>query len=283
MYIMKEKGYMDLQINKLKTRAKRIKVIVTDIDGTLFSHKSHSVPDSARLAFSKLQEKGYLVFLASGRNYYLMKKSGILNWVNPDGFITMNGANVIVNGKTIYKYPIPEDVVDALIKFSKRLKFGLTLIEENAGHINYVDERVIMSHEPYGVRFPQPRTFPDHYDRIVYQAIAFCDELDESLFLPHLRDCKSARWEKFAVDIMPSESDKAKGVLAILEHFRLKPEEVLALGDNENDIEMLAFCGIGIAMGNARPETKAIADYITDKIDDDGWSNIMYKLGLIEK
>ena len=274
---------MEIELKKLKTRAKRIKVIVTDIDGTLFSHKQKCVPTKAVETFKKLQDKGYLIFLASGRNYYLMKKSGILNWVEPDGFITMNGANVIVNDHTIYKYPIPEEVVDALIKFSKRLKFGLTLIEENAGHINMVDERVIMSHEPYGVRFPQPRTFPDHYDRVVYQAIAFCDELDESLFLPHLKDCKSARWEKYAVDIMPSQSDKAKGVLAVLEHFKLKPEEVLSLGDNENDLEMLAFSGIGIAMGNARPETKAIADFITDDIDNDGWSNIMYKLGLLEE
>ena len=281
--MIKEKDYIEPEFKKLKAKAKKIKVIVTDIDSTLYSHKTHQVPPKSVEAFRKLQEKGFKVLLASGRNFYLMRKSGILEWVNPDGFITMNGANVIIDGKSIYRYPIPEDVVDALIKFSKRLRFGLTLIEEDAGHINYVDERVINSHEPYGVRFPQPRTFPDHYDRVVYQAIAFCDELDESLFLPHLRDCKSARWEKYAVDIMPSASDKAKGILAVLEYYKLKPENVMALGDNENDIEMLAFAGIGIAMGNARPETKAIADYITDHIDDDGWSNIMYKLELLDK
>ena len=273
---------MDTEIKKLRAKAKKIKVIVTDIDGTLFSHKQHKVPDSAVEAFSKLQERGYLVFLASGRNYYLMRKSGILDWVSPDGLITMNGATVIVDGRPIYQYPIPEEVVDALIKFSKRLRFGLTLIEENAGHINYVDERVILSHEPYGVRFPQPRTFPDHYDRVVYQAIAFCDELDESLFLPHLKDCKSARWEKYAVDIMPSASDKSKGLLAILEHFKLKPENALSLGDNENDVEMLAFSGIGISMGNGRPETKAIADYVTDDIDNDGWAKAINLLGLLD-
>lgn len=274
---------MDAELLKVKKRAKKIKVIVSDIDGTLFSHKTKQVPPSAIKAFKKLQEEGYKVFIASGRNYYLIRKSGILDYVKPDGLITMNGATVILDGRTIYSYPIPEDVVDALIKFSKRLKFGLTLIEENAGHINYVDERVIMSHEPYGVRFPQPRTFPDHYDRTVYQAIAFCDELDESLFLPHLRDCKSARWEKYAVDIMPSDSDKSKGVLAVLEHLKLQPENVLCLGDNENDVEMLSFAGIGVSMGNGRREAKAIADYVTDDIDEDGWANVMYKLGLLKE
>jgi hypothetical protein len=55
----------------------------------------------------------------------------------------MNGANAIIDDKLIYKYPIPSDNVDALIKFAKRLKFGLTLIEEKEGHINMIDDRVI--------------------------------------------------------------------------------------------------------------------------------------------
>jgi hypothetical protein len=262
--------------------SQNIKLVVTDIDQTLFSHKQKKVPLSAVKAFKALQDNGIKVFLASGRNRYLIGKIGLLDYVKPDGFITMNGANAIIDGKIIYRYPLPENEVDMLIKFSKRLKFGLTLIEENEGHINYADERVIQAHEKYGTRFPQPRTFPDHYDRTVYQAIAFCDELDESLFLPHLSLCKSARWDTYAVDIMPKDSDKAKGILAVLEHFGWLPENVLALGDNPNDIEMLNFAGISIAMGNARPEVKAEADYITDDIDEDGWANAMKHFGLIK-
>ena len=49
--------------------------------------------------------------------------------------------------KVIYEYPIPSKDVDALIKFAKRLRFGLTLIEETEGHINIIDERVISAHE----------------------------------------------------------------------------------------------------------------------------------------
>ena len=105
----------------------------------------------------------------------------------------------------------------------------------------------------FGTRFPQPRSYPDHYDRVVYQAIAFCDSFDESLFLPHLQDCKSARWDEFAVDIMPKDSDKSKGLLAVLQHYNLQPENILAIGDGLNDREMLNFAGIGVAMGNARP------------------------------
>ncbi len=259
-----------------------IKLVVTDIDQTLFSHKIKGVPPSAARAFKDLQARGIKVFLASGRNRYLIGKIGVLDYVKPDGYITMNGANAIIDGKIIHRYPLPENEVDMLIKFSKRLHFGLTLIEENGGHINYVDERVIQAHEKFGTRFPQPRTFPDHYDRTIYQAICFCDELDESLFLPHLSQCKSARWDEYAVDIMPKDSDKAKGILAVLEYYGWKPENVLALGDNPNDMEMLNFAGIAVAMGNAKPEVKAEADFITADIDDDGWVKAMRHYGLID-
>ncbi len=261
---------------------KQIKAVITDIDETLFSHKLKKVPESAIKAIEEMQAKGIKVFLCSGRNFYLIRKTGILDIIHPDGLITMNGSNAIIDGKIIYRYPIPEDVVDALIKFSKRLKFGLTLIEENAGHINYIDDRVISAHEKYGTRFPQPRTFKDHYDRVVYQAIAFCDELDESLFLPHLRNCKSARWDEFAVDIMPEDSDKAKGVLAALDYFHWNTDDILCIGDALNDIEMLQFAGTSVAMGNAKSEVKAIADYATDNCEDNGWAKAMKHFGLID-
>ncbi|MDO5330036.1 MAG: Cof-type HAD-IIB family hydrolase [Bacillota bacterium] len=260
---------------------KDIKIVFTDIDGTLFSHKTHQVPKSAIRAIEQLQRNGIKVFLCSGRNFYLIRKSGILDIVRPDGMVTMNGSNAIIDGNIIYRYPIPSTVVDKMIMFAKRLKFGLTLIEENEGHINMIDERVISAHEKYGTRFPQPRTFPDHYDRVVYQMIAFCDEFEESLILPHLENCKSARWEEYAVDIMLKDSDKSKGILSVLDYLGLKPEQAMSLGDNNNDMEMTVYTGIGVAMGNATPGLKAIADYVTADIDDDGWAKAMEHYGLI--
>lgn len=262
---------------------KDIKVIFSDIDQTLYSHVTKRVPPSAINAIRDAQAKGVKFFLCSGRNYYLIRKTGILDIVKPDGLITMNGAQVIMENKIIYSYPIPEETIDSLIKFSKRLKFGLTLIEEKEGHINMIDDKVISAHEKYGTRFPQPRTFPDHYDRTIYQAIAFCDAFDESLFLPHLKGCKTARWDEFAVDIMPQDSDKAKGILAVLDYMGWSVENAMALGDALNDIEMLNFVGTAVAMGNGRSEAKANADYVTDDIDNDGWAKALQHFKIIDE
>lgn len=257
-----------------------IKIIFTDIDGTLFSHKSNHVPESALNAIKELQKKGLKIFLCSGRNYYLIRKTGILDIIKPDGIVMMNGAAVQIGEKIIYKYPIPEEVVNAMIKFSYRLKFGLTLIEESEGHINMIDDRVIDAHAKYGTRFPQPRKFPIPYDRTVYQMIAFCDSFDESLFLPHLKSCKAARWDDYAVDIMPKDSDKAKGIMATLEYYGLDVKNAMSIGDGNNDLEMLLFTGVGVAMGNGNSDVKSVADYVTDDIDNDGWVKAMkhYKL-----
>ena len=263
-------------------RAKKIKIVFTDIDGTLFSHVTHRVPESAIEAIKKLQAKGIKVFLCSGRNFYLIRKSGILGMVKPDGLVTMNGSNAIIDGNIIYRYPIPSSVVDHMILFSKRLKFGLTLIEENEGHINMIDDRVISAHEKYGTRFPQPRRFPDHYDRTVYQMIAFCDEFEESLFLPHLGNCKSARWDEYAVDIMLNDSDKSKGIMSVLDYYGLKPEEAMSIGDGQNDVEMLSYTGIGVAVGRAHEDAKKVADYVTDDIDNDGWAKAFRHYGMID-
>lgn len=262
-------------------KKEKIKIVFTDIDGTLFSHKTHHVPESAIEAIKKLQANGIKVFLCSGRNYYLIRKSGILNYVTPDGLVTMNGSNAIIGNSIIYRYPIPSTVVDKMILFAKRLKFGLTLIEENEGHINMIDERVISAHEKYRTRFPQPRTFPDHYDRVVYQMIAFCDEFEERLLAPHLEDCKFARWDEYAVDVMLKDSDKAKGIMSVLEYYGYDQSDAMSLGDGNNDMEMTLFVGTGVAMGNAVGDLKAVADYVTDDIDQDGWAKAMKHYGLI--
>lgn len=139
---------------------RNIKAIFSDIDGTLFSHVTKRVPLSTINAIKEAQSKGIKFFLCSGRNQYLIRKSGVLDYITPDGLVVMNGAQVIINDEIIYAYPLPESEIDVLIKFSKRLKFGLTLIEGNKGFINYVDDRVIESHEKIWNKISSSQNFP---------------------------------------------------------------------------------------------------------------------------
>ena len=66
-----------------------------------------------------------------------------------------------------------------------------------------------------------------------------------------------------------------------MNRFGLMPEEIMAFGDAENDIGMLSFAGIGVAMGNARDNVKAAADYVTDDVDSNGISNALQYFDLL--
>ena len=71
------------------------------------------------------------------------------------------------------------------------------------------------------------------------------------------------------------------GIQWYLEHTGIKREEIIAFGDAENDLEMIRFAGIGVAMGNGAEEVKAVADYVTADIDDDGIEKALKHFNLI--
>lgn len=82
---------------------------------------------------------------------------------------------------------------------------------------------------------------------------------------------------------MPLLGGKTAGVKAYLKANNLEKEETMAFGDGDNDIEMLKYVQIGVAMGNAGCEVKANADYITDSVDNDGIMKALISLNICEK
>jgi Cof subfamily protein (haloacid dehalogenase superfamily) len=74
---------------------------------------------------------------------------------------------------------------------------------------------------------------------------------------------------------------KASGIARLLNHLNIPREDSIGIGDGLNDLEMLEYCQVGIAMGNAREQVKAVADDITDRIEEDGLYNCFLKYGLI--
>lgn len=72
---------------------------------------------------------------------------------------------------------------------------------------------------------------------------------------------------------------KARGLRQI--HYGITEQEIIAFGDAENDLDMIEFAGIGVAMGNAKDEVKAVADYVTTDVDENGIWNACKYFGLI--
>ena len=92
-------------------------------------------------------------------------------------------------------------------------------------------------------------------------------------------DLKAVRWHENAVDILLKDNSKALGIQDVLNHFGFSIENAMAFGDGLNDVEMLENVGFGVAMGNAEPELKPLADFVTKDIREDG---ILYALETLE-
>lgn len=197
-----------------------IKAAFFDIDGTLFSHTMHKIPDSARKAVHLLRENGVKVFLATGRGIRTLKK---VSWGDLvfDGYITLNG----------------QICLDA---------------REN-------------------VLFEAP----------IYQMIGYMTRKETENLAPKIPNCKITRWYEDGIDIISKDGGKDHGIRKILEVHGFTREESIAFGDSDNDLEMLEFAGIGVAMGNAAESVKEVADYVTSHIDEDGIWNACKHFELI--
>jgi len=89
---------------------------------------------------------------------------------------------------------------------------------------------------------------------VVQFLMAFGDKADWSdptLYSTVLQDCEPTSWNPYFCDVIPRDSCKSAGVEKMLQYFGILPEETMAFGDGDNDISMIRYCKIGVAMGNA--------------------------------
>lgn len=249
-----------------------IKAVFFDIDGTLMSHNTSSVPKSAQTALRLLKEKGILVFTATGRHMLEMKFLPIpLEYF--DGHVTLNGQlNLDAAEKILFEAPIPEEDLKNALKLYEANALPFVLVQKDQLYINFVDDRVRAIQESVSSPLPPVKAYEGGP---VYLFVAYGDNKQLTSLIQVLPHCKMTHWNDCGVDIVAKSGGKAVGIAKILEYFSLKPEEVMVFGDGENDIDMFHSAGLSVAMGNADPEVKKHASYVTTDVDDDGILNAL--------
>lgn len=256
-----------------------IKAAFFDVDGTLLSHKSKQVPPSAREALDKLKAAGIPCIVATGRQISEMEKLPIAD-IPFDGYITLNG-QLLLDGekKLLCATPITGKVKDFLVGCYENHTFPALIVEERRAYLNFVNDHVRATQAAISSGIPEL----DHYrGGEIYQFCAYLRPGEEHLVAPVAGECVMTRWNFGGLDIIAPGGGKVTGIRKYLDRYGLQPEEIIAFGDGENDLEMLRFAGIGVAMGNAEPAVKDAADYVTADIDDDGIAKALRHFGLIE-
>jgi Cof subfamily protein (haloacid dehalogenase superfamily) len=256
----------------------KIKAVFFDIDGTLVSHKQGKVPDSTRQALNALRENGIMIILASGRHKIDLDELPI-NDIEFDGYLALNGQLLLDSNREMYAgLPIDEEEMKILAGIFKARKIPFAFMTENRRYINYVDDTVISTLESTMGTIPDLGTFSGEK---IYQIWAFVPEKKQQMLKDLLDECHITSWNDTAIDIIPKGGGKSAGMQIFLDEHGLKRSETMAFGDGENDIDMLKFAGIGVAMGNAKDSVKAVADYVTDSVDEHGIENALRHFGLI--
>ena len=255
-----------------------IKAAFFDVDGTLLSYKTRQVLPSARAAIAKLQERGIACIVATGRHMIQMSKLPVGD-IPFDAFVMLNGQLVLDKQQNVlFGMPIEGKAKDYLIESFNAHTFPAVLVEQNDMYLNCVTAHV---QEVNSVMSIAMLPLSDYKGGDIYQVCAYLRPEDEKLIEPLAEDCVFATWHYGGKDIIAGGGGKMNGFKRYLELAGIAPEETIAFGDADNDVDMIRFAGIGVAMGNASEEVKAVADYVTADIDDDGIEKALKHFNLI--
>lgn len=245
-----------------------IKAIFFDIDGTLVSFKTHEISKTTLEALYALREKGVKLFIASGRHLLIMDN---LSGFPFDGYVCMNGSLVFDRGKVIYSHPLDQADASSVIDLAETGQIPCVLFTEKNVAMNCRTERTEQLFRM--IRLPEPEyaSLMPYKSGPVSQFTIFLDqEREDALLAPALKHSVTTRWHPEFTDIVPENISKAEGISRVIAGYGIAREEVMAFGDGGNDVEMIEYAGIGVAMGNALPDVRKHADYVTSTVDEDG-------------
>lgn len=260
-----------------------IKAVFFDIDGTLVSFNTHSVPKSTLVALDKLKRNGIKTFIATGRSWGQLKL--LEDFPAFDGYILLNGSYCrSAEGEVIYKNLIPRDDLERLVEFHKEHPFPIEFVYADRETMTNANQVVIDAWAHVNIPVPPIVPIEDCPKDEVFQLSFFLNHEQEDELKPVKRfmpGCTSMGWSPVFYDVVPKGSCKSVGIDKIIAHYGIRLDETLAFGDGGNDIDMIKHAAIGVAMGNAGDSVKEAADYVTTTVDEDGILNALIELKII--
>lgn len=259
-----------------------VKAIFFDIDGTLVSFKTHTIPDNTRQTLQQLRRQGIKLFIATGRPRMLMLDA--VGDMEFDGYITLNGAHCFTSDhQDIFKRGIPREDIERLVEYHHaHPEIPFVFTAGDRWFITAIDPAVEKVAQLIEIDTPPVEPVEQALKEDVLQIMGYFDETHEKeIFDRVLQGCEPMRWYPLFTDIIARGNSKSLGIDQVLAYYGIDLQDTMAFGDGGNDIPMLRHAGIGVAMGNASPEVQAAADYITTSVDEDGITHALKHFGVI--
>jgi len=241
----------------------KIKMIVVDLDDTLLRNDK-TVSERTVGALKKCREKGIKVVYATarGQSAQVLVSSDLF-----DGYVIMNGAIARAGAQVVYSRLISSVSVRKMLLAADDA--GIPIAVQSAGmdYTNFDTTKVWEWVKHFTIS--DFRTLDVESEKI-YALPKTESEIDIlKKHLPRGLYLITTREDNFTM-IMNEDASKEKAVAALAGHWGICVSDVVAFGDDIIDIEMIKNCGVGVAMGNAISELKAVADYVCDTNENDG-------------
>ena len=266
-----------------------IKLIAIDMDGTLLNSKKELLEETKQY-FKNFHNKNTetLLVLCTGR-----PETGIRPYLKDLGYLEENHYIISQNGASIYESQTGKRVMDAFVDSTAIQKWielgkkhGISVMGAGVDYYYSFDEDPTewMEFDVKLVsgklkRIPTKESLNIDFYKILLMGDE--EQLNEfETFIPQeWRDeFYVVRSQKYLVEVLTKGVNKAFGLEKLAQKLNIQPSEIVAIGDAANDIEMLEYAGLAIAMGNGSEEVKAIADIVTDTNENNGVIKVIDKL-----
>lgn len=267
-------------------KKKDTKVLVLDIDGTL-TNSEKKITENTKRGIINIMERGHKVILASGRPTPGMRYCAEeLELEKYGGYLlSFNGGRIIncKTGEIVFQKILPATVIKNLYQYAKRNDMGIvTYLGDNIILGTRMDEYVELESRINGMPVKKVDNFVEYVDFDVNKCLMTAPPEKAEIFEKELAaaygDILSIyRSEPFFIEIMPKNVDKATSLDRMLCTVGLTRENAICCGDGFNDISMIEYAGLGVAMENAQEKVKQSADYITKSNDEDGIVDVIDK------
>jgi len=270
------------------------KIIFLDIDHTLIDESLY--PSASALeALKQAKANGHKLYLNSGRS--VCQVFDYLWEIGFNGFIGGNGSYIESEGKALFYQPIPQALANRIWAYLTENQIGFFAEGQKslfADPLYLPKLAALLNVSEAEARAKTNRIFPstsynqtEPKDNINKFSIVLNDDVDLQVVSDYVNpELVTGKWQLFGqprefADLFQGGNNKGNAVQFLMKALNLPMSDTYCFGDSSNDIEMLRMAGTGVAMGNAIPQLKAVADYVTDPIGQDGLWKAFRHLELI--